>query len=106
MLRNPSKRNIAKETFMNDMTRRALWAMAGAVLWMAPAPAEAQWNPNDARTATDIKNAFRPVVKDAGKSTVKVRYAASNGAMTQAALGTVITDDGYILTKASEVIGW
>lgn len=62
-------------------------------------------NPNNTRTSTAIENVFTPVVRTAAKSTVKVRYQTGGEAPVQASLGTIITDDGYILTKASEIIG-
>jgi serine protease Do len=47
-----------------------------------------------------ILAAFRPVVQDATKSTVRV---FSDG--KRAALGTVVDSEGYIITKASELKG-
>src|SRR4051812_43255104 len=47
-----------------------------------------------------LKGAFKEVVLDANESTVRVRADGKDVAM-----GTVVSDDGYILTKASELAG-
>jgi serine protease Do len=62
-------------------------------------------NPNNTRTSTAIETVFMPVVRTAARSTVRVRYTEGGAAPVQAALGTVVSEDGYILTKASEIIG-
>ncbi|MCA9148919.1 MAG: PDZ domain-containing protein [Planctomycetales bacterium] len=46
-----------------------------------------------------VRSAFRDVVADARKSTVRVLI---NG--HQVAMGTIVDPDGYVLTKASEVV--
>jgi serine protease Do len=52
------------------------------------------------KNGDSLKGAFREVVTDANKATVKVRAEGKDVAM-----GTVISADGYILTKASELNG-
>jgi serine protease Do len=47
-----------------------------------------------------VLNAFRPVVEDASKSTVRVYVDGK-----RSALGTVIDASGYVATKASELTG-
>lgn len=47
-----------------------------------------------------VRSAFRRVVSDARRATVSVKRGER-----QVALGTVVDPDGYILTKASEVVG-
>ena len=51
------------------------------------------------RNYETIVNAFAPVVHKAGNSTVKI----SDG-KRQLALGVIVSADGYILTKASEIL--
>ncbi|MEC9097218.1 MAG: trypsin-like peptidase domain-containing protein, partial [Planctomycetota bacterium] len=51
------------------------------------------------RNYETIVNAFAPVVNKAGNSTIKI----SDG-KRQLALGVVVSADGYILTKASEIL--
>ncbi|MDB5331229.1 MAG: hypothetical protein JWP03_2380 [Phycisphaerales bacterium] len=53
-----------------------------------------------ARNTGGVKSAFRDVVTDASHSTVTLK---SDG--KDAAFGTVISDDGWIITKASELPG-
>jgi serine protease Do len=55
---------------------------------------------DEGRNHTVVKAAFRDVVADANRSTVQV-FAADK----PVALGTVVSADGYILTKASELSG-
>ncbi len=51
------------------------------------------------RNHDEVVNAFTPVVSKAGPSTVKI----SDG-KRQLALGVIVSNDGYILTKASEIL--
>ena len=54
---------------------------------------------------TAAMNSFQSITKTASKSTLIVR-AQTNGYMpAMSVLGTVVTADGYILTKGSEVVG-
>jgi serine protease Do len=55
---------------------------------------------DEGRNHTVVKAAFRDVVADANRSTVQVLAADK-----PVALGTVVSSDGYILTKASELLG-
>ncbi|HEY4328607.1 MAG TPA: trypsin-like peptidase domain-containing protein [Phycisphaerae bacterium] len=61
--------------------------------------------PVSMRSAVSIKERFTSVSAAAGKSTVMIR-AWDSATPHQAALGTVVSDDGYILTKASEIVGY
>ena len=53
-----------------------------------------------AATATQVKTAFRPVVAEASRCVVRVKCDGQD-----AALGTIVGPDGWILTKASELKG-
>lgn len=53
---------------------------------------------SDEKELSEVFKAFRPVVAEAAKSTVAVMDGED-----QVALGTIISDDGLVLTKASEV---
>jgi serine protease Do len=55
---------------------------------------------DEGRNHTVVKAAFRDVVADANQSTVQVLASDKH-----VALGTVVSADGYILTKASELSG-
>ncbi len=55
---------------------------------------------DEGKNHTMVKAPFREVVADAGRGTVKV-YCDDKSV----ALGTVVSPDGYILTKASELTG-
>ena len=91
---------------MNNKPRRILCVMALLMALAAGGIACGQaWNPNDTRTTMAIKDAFGPVVRAAAMSTVKVNYENAGKKPVQAALGTIISADGYILTKASEILG-
>jgi serine protease Do len=60
------------------------------------------------RDTYNIKNAFRAAVSRPLQSTVRVLYQRPNGSAEDwenAALGTIVDADGYILTKASELKG-
>jgi serine protease Do len=60
------------------------------------------------RDTYNIKNAFRAAVSRPLQSTVRVLYQRPNGSVEDwenAALGTIVDADGYILTKASELKG-
>jgi serine protease Do len=59
-----------------------------------------RWRATDEheRNHRSVREAFRTVVKDAGKSTVQIVYQNR-----RVALGTVVGAEGYIVTKASEL---
>ncbi len=54
--------------------------------------------PGEDKFFTDVINGYRPIVDDATESVVRVMVGPK-----QVALGTVIREDGYVLTKASQV---
>ncbi len=56
--------------------------------------------PSEDKFFTDVVSGYRPIVADATQSVVRVMVGPK-----QVALGTVIREDGYVLTKASEVKG-
>jgi serine protease Do len=74
------------------MTMRALAAIVFLAALSAPAPAQISSNPK-------ILAPFKAVVASANESTVRIRCDDKD-----AALGTVVYADGFILTKASEVL--
>jgi len=75
------------------MTTRTLVTTLAVLLTAAPAPAQISSNPR-------VLAPFKSVVAKASESTVRVR-----GDDKDIALGTVVSSDGYILTKASEIRG-
>ncbi|HEX8916717.1 MAG TPA: PDZ domain-containing protein, partial [Humisphaera sp.] len=82
-------------------------ALAAALFLSAAAasPASAQFFRNnsgkqDSKSADVVRDAFKSVVADANKSTVRVKAGDK-----EVALGTVVSADGYVLTKASELEG-
>lgn len=89
-------------------------AMAAAMVPAVPAIAQSA-RPDPARTKSSeaLRLVFRSVIEKANASTVTIRAdqpverpgGQGRRRSQQVALGTVITADGYILTKASEVLG-
>lgn len=75
------------------MVPRTLAALVAVALVAAPAPAQISSNPR-------LLAPFKSVVAKASESTVRVR-----GDDRDIALGTIVSPDGYILTKASELRG-
>jgi serine protease Do len=57
------------------------------------------------KSTVTIRQSFANAARDASKSTVRI-IAQDPGAPHVAAYGTVITSDGYILTKGSEILGY
>jgi serine protease Do len=55
-------------------------------------------SPGEDKFFTDVVNGYRPIIDDVADSVVKVMVGPK-----QVALGTVIRQDGYVLTKASEI---
>ena len=83
------------------MTIRHLTAAAFVVcLLSAPAPAQRLSQAGTTRSATGLFSVLEPVIAQANAATVRVR---SDG--KDAALGTIVSAEGYILTKASELRG-
>lgn len=85
--------------------RRPVLAGLAALLLAAAiaAPAHAQWRRGGvdrdlSKSGSPLKAAFKDVVVEANKATVKVRAGDRD-----VALGTVVSADGYVLTKASEL---
>jgi serine protease Do len=79
--------------------------LAGAGLMLETlVKAQSTYNPGDSKTSYAVQASFAQVVKRASLSTVRVRVE-DNGEQRNAALGTIISSDGYILTKASEIMG-
>jgi serine protease Do len=78
------------------------YALAALVAIALAVPANAQ--PKGPRLAAPIQSntnflaLFKPVLETAAKSVVRVQVDGKD-----AALGTVVSDDGYVLTKASEL---
>lgn len=77
-----------------------LLALATAATRSLPAADAARPVSEYQRSNSSVSNVFRSVVAEAAKSTVSV---LSNGKQT--ALGGIISADGYIVTKASELSG-
>jgi len=83
------------------LTRAALLLALAAGL-MGPAPAQAQWEGSGSkpflRSNPKFLDAFRSVVTQASRSTVRVQCDGED-----VALGTIVGADGWILTKAGEL---
>jgi serine protease Do len=90
------------------VARIAVVILAGAVGGML-SPALGQVvrpDPNKTKSSESLRSIFKEVVGPADKCTVIVQGADTpKGRMTQVALGTIVAADGFILTKASEVVG-
>ena len=78
------------------MTPRTFAALLAVTLAATPASAQALAD----RASSKFLAPFRSVVEKANESTIRVRCDDKD-----AALGTIVFDDGYILTKASELKG-
>ena len=80
----------------------ALLVLAAAAAPAQDGPPRFRWRADRelSKSGSGIKDAFRQVVADANKATVKVRSEGKD-----VALGTVVAADGYVLTKASELSG-
>lgn len=81
--------------------------LAGAAFFFntlhSPARGQFDMNPHDQKTSYAVQAAFTDVVRRAGKSTVRL-FAQRDGRTFPIILGTVISSDGLILTKASEIL--
>lgn len=76
-------------------------AIAATTFVVTPSSAEAQsLGRNRFRSGSLVRGAFRPIVETASAATVRVKR---NG--KDAALGLIVGQDGYVLTKASELEG-
>jgi len=74
----------------------AILAVSVPAFAQSKAPSDRMPGPTFANTA--FQGLFKPVVEAAAKSVVRVQVDGKD-----AALGTVVTSDGYLLTKASEL---
>ncbi|MCL2640983.1 MAG: S1C family serine protease [Phycisphaerales bacterium] len=71
------------------------------------APSHAQvlrTDPTKTKSSEELRAVFKDVILDARLATVAVQ-GGSGEKSVQVALGTIVAADGYILTKASEVMG-
>lgn len=100
------------------MAIRAMWcgAAAGFIVALGAGSALAQnvrVDPTKMKGSEALRVVFRSVIEKADAATVYIRAdqaverpgGQGRRRSMQVALGTVITADGYILTKASEVVG-
>ena len=82
--------------------------LLAALLAFSAAPANAQRvDAGVTKSTATIKTAFEDAVKAAGRSTVRILIQDESDKpdhKTPAAYGTVVSADGFILTKSSEVI--
>jgi S1-C subfamily serine protease len=86
----------------------AAMVVAGALLAPMALGQVARPDPNKTKSSDSLRNLFKDVVAAADKSTVIVQGGGGEIAKDkpqQVALGTVVGSDGFILTKASEVVG-
>jgi len=79
---------------------RSATAFIPLALALAAAFADAQAIPSGTRRSPDLLQAFRPVVASASRSTARVR-----GDGKEVALATVVSPDGLLVTKYSELKG-
>src|SRR3954471_15227968 len=92
---------------MSIKKRRILAVLAGvAMLVLQGTPlvqAQRGVDPTRTKSSDALRTVFTKTIVDANKSTVMVR-SDDKGTMRQISLGTVVTADGYVLTKGSEVM--
>jgi serine protease Do len=79
---------------------RSVTTFIPLALALAAAFADAQGIPNGTRRSPELLQAFRPVVHSASRSTARVR-----GDGKELALATVVSPDGLLVTKYSELKG-
>lgn len=85
----------------HDRLWRWTFAFFAASTLVLPSAASAQaLDPDAFKSGDRLLAAFRPIVDDARRSTVRVFVAGE-----PAALGVVVSEDGYILTKATQLHG-
>ncbi|HVT82418.1 MAG TPA: S1C family serine protease [Phycisphaerae bacterium] len=60
--------------------------------------------PGQTKSAAIIRQTFTSSVRDAAKSTVRIKIKDA-GESKAAALGTILSPDGWILTKGTEILG-
>lgn len=86
---------------MLHRTRAWIGLLLTAILLIAATEAAAQQlAKSHLKSGYSTRFAFRDVVADAGRSTLRVLADGE-----KAALGTIVSDDGYVLTKASQLDG-
>ena len=87
--------------------RQRLSVLLAAMALAAPAAtsayAQRTVETNTTKTAVTIRQSFAQAARQAAQSTVRI-IAQDPGPAHAAAYGTVITSDGYILTKGSEIL--
>src|SRR5262245_9992161 len=79
-------------------TRSLTSVLCVVAVFATSAVAQDRGSAAKARDSKEIKTAWKPVVSDASKVTVRVKCGGKD-----AELGTVVGPDGWILTKASEL---
>jgi len=82
--------------------------LIAAVLSMMPAAGFAQSVHSDftkTKSSETLRAIFKVVAGRGNASTVSVRAMGIEGKESQVAFGTVVNEEGYVLTKASEVVG-
>jgi serine protease Do len=85
----------------HDRLWRWTFALLAASSLAVPTVASAQaLDPDAFKSGDRLLAAFRPVVDDARQSTVRVLIAGE-----PAALGVIVSEDGYVLTKATQLHG-
>ena len=82
----------------------AVASMSAIGLALVTAYTRAQGTAGISKSALAVESVFTPIARQASKSTVRV-FVQDHGNIRQVALGTIVSDDGYILTKGSEVVG-
>jgi serine protease Do len=95
---------------MMAMRKTGRWAAAAAVMLTmqlgAGAYGQVQIDSGATKSTIGIRQAFAAAARQASKSTVLVQVQNGGEKPHVAAYGTVITSDGFILTKGSEVLDY
>lgn len=78
---------------VNYLLRGVIWSFIGLLLCLGVSSA-----PASERNTSMVKRAFRDAIREVSRSTVHVM---SDG--RRVALGAIVTDEGHVLTKASEL---
>src|SRR5262245_37713745 len=92
---------------MGKLNRRhamLLATMVAATIGVASIVNSQAVAPSQTKSSAIIRQSFTASVREASQSTVRIKVKDA-GDSKQAALGTVVSADGWILTKGTEIFG-
>lgn len=89
---------------MNNFRRSCSSAIALAVLFALVSPAAAQKR-SSFKDSDGVKNAFKDVIGETYECVAAIECEEEANKPKRVSLGTIVSADGYILTKASELNG-